>query len=370
LVLAVVVLAGLYASCDRFGSGVRVYTEEPFPEKLSAWRLFQTGGTNADAKHPVDAKHPLKPNQGVVPYDLNTPLFSDYADKYRFVWMPAGASATYDAEEAFNFPAGTIIAKTFAFPDSNSSGRARLIETRLLVHTKTGWIGLPYIWNEDQTEATLAVAGGTTEVETKDHAGSIQRISYNIPNTNECAQCHDRAKTLLPIGPKARQLNRDYDYADGRSNQLAYWTKIGYLRGAPVANEAPRAAVWNDPQTGSLEARARSYLDSNCAHCHQPGGSAGYTGFLLGWKERDPRRLGYCKNPNSAGFSGDLSYDVVPGRPDESILLYRMMSRRPKEMMPEIGRSLVHGEAVALVREWLATLDGNCSGPETVAASH
>ncbi len=348
---AVIFYAGLNSSCSGWGSGVRVFLDEPFPETLSSWRLFERGSA------------PLVPNAGVVPFDLNTPLFSDYAAKYRFVWMPAGQAAGYDAEEAFNFPVGTILSKTFAFPSVDGTGGSRaerLIETRLLVRANNGWVALPYIWNEAQTEAVLSVAGGVEDVTLKDAAGAPQKIRYGIPNTNECAQCHERSKTLLPIGPKARHLNRDFPYADGRENQLAHWTKIGYLRGAPPVEQSPRAAVWNDPASGAVETRARAYLDTNCAHCHQSGGSAGYTGFLLDWKEKDHRRLGYCKNPNSAGYSGDLAFDVVPGKPEESILLYRMLSTRPKEMMPEIGRSMVHREGAALVREWLSALEGRC----------
>ena len=346
---AVIFYAGSNASCSGWGSGVRVFLEEPFPEKLSSWRLFEKSSA------------PLRPNVGLIPYDLNTPLFSDYAAKYRFVWMPAGQAATYNEDEAFSFPVGTILSKTFAFPEGNGKGDGeRLIETRLLVRAKNGWVALPYIWNEAQTEAVLSVAGGVEDVAMKDAAGATQKIHYVIPNTNECAQCHEKSKTLLPIGLKARHLNRDFDYAGGRENQIAHWTKVGYLRDAPSVEQWPRAPVWNEAASGSVEARARAYLDANCAHCHQPGGSAGYTGVLLGWKEQDHRRLGYCKNPNSAGYSGNLSFDVVPGRPDESILLYRMLSSRPKEMMPEIGRSLVHREGALLVREWLASLEGSC----------
>lgn len=352
--LSVLCLAALFISgCSGFDrTSVKSFTSEPFPEQLSEWRLFQVENAT------------LKPNRRVVPYDLNTPLFSDYASKYRHIWLPEGSSAAYHEEETFAFPVGTVLAKTFAFPAEQTKGRERLIETRLLVHAQGGWKALPYIWNENQTDATLAVVGGVQEISFTDPGGRRQQIRYGIPNVNECAQCHEREKTLLPIGPKARNLNRDYEYADGRANQLAYWTRIGYLKDAPSPAQAPRMAVWNDPATGTMEERARAYLDNNCAHCHQPGGSAGYTGFLLPWKENNRRHLGYCKNPNSAGYSGNLAYDVVPGKPDESILLYRMLSTRPKEMMPEIGRAVVHQEGVALVREWLTSLKGSC-GEET-----
>lgn len=346
LLLGVAILS---LSCDKFsGSGVRAFLSEPYPEKLSEWRLFLAGGL------------PLKLNKGVVPYDLNTPLFSDYASKYRTIWMPEGTSANYNNDDVFDFPVGTILSKTFAFPDDKNPGKEKMIETRLLVRGNEGWKALPYIWNTEQTEATLQVAADPIPISYTGSAGEKHEFSYGIPNSNECTHCHEHNKTVTPIGPKARNLNRDYAYADGKANQLAYLTKIGYLKGAPSPDQAPRVPVWNDPASGSLETRARAYLDNNCAHCHRDGGVAGYTAFLLSYNETDPRKLGVCKLPNSAGYTGNRPFDIVPGSPDESILLYRMQSSKAKEMMPEIGRGLVHQEGVALVREWLTSLKGGC----------
>ncbi|MFN7996762.1 MAG: SO2930 family diheme c-type cytochrome [Bryobacteraceae bacterium] len=344
VVLATVVLAGCGART------VRPHLEEPFPEKLSAWRLFT--GNAAD----------LKPNAGVVPYDVNTPLFSDYATKYRFVWMPPGTSAAYRDPDTFEFPVGTVLAKTFAFPDADHGKRRRIIETRLLVNAKSGWVGLPYVWNPEQSDATLEVAADPTVVQWTHPSGTRYDIDYIIPNTNQCKNCHDKSKVMTPIGPSARNLNRDFDYGGVRANQIAYWTKIGYLKGAPEPGAAPKLAVWNDPSTGNLDQRARAYLDANCAHCHNPRGPANTTGLYLTAAQADPLRLGLCKVPVSAGVgSGDLLFDVVQGRPDESILVHRMESNTPKVMMPELGRTTVHREGVALIREWIASMRGKCS---------
>lgn len=338
-------LALVSLSCNLLGKvGVRTYLAEPFPETLSAWQLFKV------------ERGKLNPNPGVVPYDLNTPLFSDYAEKSRHIWLPAGTSANYNADDVFEFPVGTIITKTFAYPDEKNAGQQRLIETRVLVRGENGWVGLPYVWNESQTDAKLELVASPVPLSFKDPAGRPHQINYQIPNANECAQCHERNKVLTPLGPKARNLNRDYAYAEGAANQLAHWAKLGYLKNAPAPNDAPKAPVWNDPQSGSLEARARAYLDNNCAHCHRSGAVAGYTAFWTEYTETDTRRLGYFKPPNSAGYTGGRPFDIVPGKPEHSILLYRMESTRPKEMMPEIGRAIVHQEGIALVREWLASL--------------
>jgi uncharacterized repeat protein (TIGR03806 family) len=339
----VLVFTALVASCRSKLAPVRSFFEGPFPAKLSDWRLFLGSGIS-------------KPNQGVLPYDLNTPLFSDYAAKYRFVWMPPGSAAQYRDDGVFEFPVGTILIKSFAFPEESGSGRERLVETRLLINAKSGWIGLPYVWNEKQTEATLDLAADPVPIRYTEASGQKHEFTYFIPNANECKQCHENSRVMLPIGPKARNLNKDYRYPDGVSNQLVRWTKAGYLQGAPSPQAAPRAARWDVPESGTLAERARAYLDNNCAHCHQPGATAGYTGFDLRLTTSSPLDLGVCRSPNSAGRVGNLVYDLVPGKPEESILVARMESTRPKEMMPQIGRSVVHQEGLTLVREWIRSL--------------
>ena len=336
----------LSCACSR---QVRSHIDEPYPKKLSAWQLF------------VGRPSDLKPNEGVVPYDLNTPLFSDYATKYRFVWMPKGTAAVYSESDVFEFPVGTILSKTFAYPLADQSGKQRLIETRLLVRGKSGWSALPYVWNAEMTEAFLDVAADPTSVQWKHPSGESYTLDYQIPNVNQCKECHEKSKTSVPIGPKARNLNRDFDYADGRANQLEYWARIGYLRGAPPADQAPRVPAWDDVKGASLEARARAYLDINCAHCHNPEGTANTSGLYLTIAQTEPMRLGMCKVPVSAGLgSGRLLFDIVQGKPEESILLNRMNSATPKVMMPELGRTVIHREGVELIRQWIASLDGHC----------
>ena len=334
LSLAFVGLAG----CS---GNVRARLEEPFPKKLSAWKLF----TGAAAE--------LHPNFGVVPYDLNTTLFTDYATKRRHVWMPPGTAATYKGDDTFEFPKGTILVKTFSYPEG---ARERLIETRLLVNAKDGWVALPYVWNAAQTDATLDVNADPVDVQWN---GEV--IHYAIPNSNQCRECHDQSRTTGPIGPKARHLNRDFDYPEGRFNQLAYWTKIGYLRDAADPSRIAKQAVWNEPATGTLDERARAYLEVNCAHCHSPNGSASNTGLYLTDLQADAMRLGFCKTPVSAGkASAGLLFDAVRGHPELSILAHRMESNEPKVMMPEIGRTLVHREGAELIRQWLASMEGGC----------
>lgn len=270
-------------------------------------------------------------------------------------------SARYRQDDVFDFPVGTIFSKTFAF-HVEGARKERLIETRLLVRTASRWVGLPYVWNQAQTEATLDVDADPVPVEFINDAGRARHTDYNIPNANQCKECHELRKTMQPLGPRARNLNKTYAYAGGPANQLEYWTRVVYLDGAPRLAQASHAPVWNDPSTGNLDGRARSYLDINCGTCHRPGGAANTSALYLDLSETDAEHLGVCKPPVAAGHgAGNLLYDLVPGRPEESILLHRMQSTEPKVMMPEIGRTLTHDEGVSLIREWIGTLQGACA---------
>ena len=300
-----------------------------------------------------------KPAAGVVAYRLNTPLFSDYAEKLRFVKLLDGKAAQYNPTEVMDFPIGTTIVKTFYFPTDfrDASKGRRLLETRLLVRGELGWKALEYVWNDDQTDAFLEVAGDRKAVAYVDAEGRKHEQEYVIPNLNQCKSCHNRNEVLMPIGPTARQLNGSLDYGSGSENQLAYWQKTGLLAHLPDLKTLPHAPVWNDPTTGSLNDRARIYLDINCAHCHRPDGPANTSGLNLSVHEQNPTTWGIRKTPVAAGRgSGNRRYDIVPGHPDESILVYRMESIDPGIMMPEVSRKIAHREGVALIREWIKGL--------------
>ncbi|MEQ1825621.1 MAG: SO2930 family diheme c-type cytochrome, partial [Pirellula sp.] len=314
---------------------------------LSEYQLFQGNLAN------------LQPAEGVTEYEVNTSLFSDYSAKQRLVRLPEETTARYDANETFDFPVGTMIAKTFYYPaDMNDSAKGRrLVETRIMLHEESGWVGLPYVWNAEQSDAELSVVGATVDVRWVHHDGKARSNSHIVPNLNDCKRCH-QSETMAPIGPTARNLNRVFVYEHGSENQLAYWARSGLLRGAPEPVDAPKLAVWDDPQSGALDARARAWLEVNCAHCHHPEGPARNSGLHLSVSVTDPYQLGIFKTPVAAGKgTGGRMYSIVPGKPDESIMLYRLETTHPGSMMPEFGRSLVHEESVTLIREWIAGMD-------------
>lgn len=300
-----------------------------------------------------------KPAADVVPYALNAPLFSDFAQKLRFIRLPKGATVAYNPDSVLQFPVGTAIIKTFYYANDvkNEKKGRRLIETRLLLHQENGWAAYPYVWNAAQTDATLEFAGGDATVVWKDEKGTKQTLEYVIPNRNQCRGCHERGAIMSPIGPSARQLNGHFPYVETTENQLVNWKKRDILRGLPDdVSSIPKVPNYSDA-TAKLDDRARTYLDINCAHCHNRTGQAMTSGLFLDWKTTDSTALGFLKTPVAAGKgSGNLKYDIVKGKPSESILLYRMRSTDAGEMMPELSRKRVHTEGVELIKEWIKSL--------------
>jgi uncharacterized repeat protein (TIGR03806 family) len=287
-------------------------------------------------------------------------LFSDYATKSRAVFVPPGKTATYDADGVFDFPTGTVLLKSFGFPaDARATPQVmRWIETRVLVKADDGWHAYPYLWDDAMTTATYDPGGRQLHVSWTDKNGTAFDNGYLQPGQVQCKQCHESNGTFLPIGPRARALNRDLDYGNGVvENQLAHWAKAGILAGAPSdPNTAPKLADWTDASQ-PVETRARAYLEANCAHCHNSTGSASTSGLFLAASNTDPLHFGVCKEPLSAGgMVGMRQFDVVPGDPDASVLSYRMSVTDPGVAMPQIGRDVVDTEGLALVRQWITTL--------------
>lgn len=315
-------------------------------EKLSAYNFF------------VGDLKDLSPAEGVIPYHLNSPLFSDYAFKMRFVKIPVGSKAVYHPSEAFGFPEGTVLIKNFYYPADfrKPTENIRILETRLLLLENGNWKTLPYIWNDEQTEAFLDVAGKNIDVSWTHTDGSIKNVKYSVPNMNQCKGCHLLGDQVKPIGPNARQLNKNFNYETGIENQLVYWESLGMLEGKPDQKSIPKLASYED-ENELLNARARAWLEINCAHCHRPEGPAKTSGLHLLAATNNKTELGVGKAPVAAGKgSGGLLYGIVPGKPDQSILQYRIESTHPGIMMPELGRTIIHEEGVALVRQWITQM--------------
>jgi len=296
------------------------------------------------------------PRDGVLPYDVSAQLFSDYALKSRFIVLPNDEQLSYKLDGSFDFPRESILIKTFYYPEDfrNPEENIRLMETRLLIHTPEGWMGFPYVWNEEQTEAILEIAGERMDASFIDKNGGKTKFEYVVPNFNQCKGCHVNQNRMIPIGHKVRLLNHEFDYNDGKMNQLKKWSMLDMIHGLPKLSTLPHTPDYDDPTDGSIDERARAWIDINCAHCHRLGAPGETSGLFLNIEETDPTKLGIMKPPVAAGRgAGDRLHTIVPGEPEKSIMIYRMESTDPGIMMPELGRKLVHKEGVELVRKWI-----------------
>lgn len=364
----VLLIAAIVASCSddfddadetyRLVAPVRVDLQQvPYP-KLSQYRFF------------IGPLRDMRPANGVLPYKPASELFSDYAHKARFVWMPPGSKATYDGDDnVLEFPLGTVLIKTFYFDNVAPYNDRRIIETRLLIKksestaTSSGWEAYDYIWNEKQKDALLDTQGNGVFVPlTFSENGEQKTIDYKIPAQTECITCHkinpnETGEIIIPIGPKPQNLNFAYDYADGQMNQLQKWISVGYLQNNLPVNIAS-AVDWKD-ETKPLELRARSYLDMNCAHCHRVGGHCDYTNVRFNFSNSDLYQLGVCMPPLFA--VDEAPFIINQGDSNKSELVIRMSTNNQSVMMPLIGRTIVHEEGVALIRQWIDEMPGECN---------
>lgn len=319
------------------------------PQKLSKWGLFENKSNQWVAA------------EDLIKYELNTALFSDYTIKHRHIRLPKGEQIAWHESESFEFPIGTVIAKTFAYPDDTKdvTPKERFVETRIEIREPSGWYGYSYIWRDDQSDADLSLGGGVVDVTWKKEDGSEQNNKYQIPNANQCISCHGHDNKYVPLGPTARNLNRA-GVDKSIANQLAHWVERGFLKGCPPPDQRPVLARYDDPKSGTLDQRARAWLEVNCAHCHQPSGSARTSGLDLRSVQSNPAKFGVFKSPIAAGKgSGGRRYDIVPCKPDESIMMYRLETEEAGSRMPSLARNLIHQESTGLIREWILAMQSD-----------
>ncbi|RDK84333.1 fibronectin type III domain-containing protein [Marinirhabdus gelatinilytica] len=278
----------------------------------------------------------LIPATGVQLYELNTTLFTDYAQKQRLIRLPEGTTLTPNGNDLLpNFPDNTLIAKTFFYniDDRDPSLGRQIIETRIFLKIAGQWQAADYIWNENQTEATYTTNGSTTPISYIDENGDTQNVDYQIPSQQDCFTCHNNDNSTLPIGLKLRSLNFVPSYAN--QNQLDFLVSQGILEGVNSGSVSV-LPDWTDTATYSLDERARAYLDVNCAHCHQPGGSAP-NGFDIDFRLETPFE----------------DTGIYPNRGEIEV---RFQSTLPTYRMPQLGRTVVHEEALDMLIEYIDAL--------------
>jgi len=289
------------------------------PRKVSEFGLVRAGGAEL--------------SDGVLPYELHTPLFSDYADKARGIWMPPGAKATVDADGNVRFPVGTVLIKSFGWADANDG---KPVETRLLIHRSDGWTALPSVWDADGRDATLAIGGRRIPVRFAEPDGTTRSISYAVPNKNQCKECHALDGAIAPIGPKLRNIRFGAAY---RTNAA------GRIEG--LSRQVAALPAWDNPASGSVAERARAYLDVNCAHCHNPKGSASNSGLFLRWTD-DPAGVNYGigKRPTAEelaaqNFNPEAAEDFSDQDEQDSEQATRQaLAMAVTELTPQIARQI------------------------------
>jgi len=311
-------------------------TTVPYP-KLSDYNFFFGELKN---QHPVSK---------VLPYEPISTLFTDYALKKRFVWMPDGSISTYESDDKIlNLPVGAALIKTFYYDNVQPAGDTRIIETRVMIRKSSGWIFAEYVWNNEQTEAYLDMDGSYTSI-SWDQNGTTKSTNYRIPSSTECLVCHKLNDQPIPIGIKPQNLN--FKLNGEVKNQLQKWISRGYLENNIPGNIVSSVDYHDVSQ--SIDLRLRSYLDINCAHCHTEGKHCDYRPLRLAFQETsDPVNIGLCVEPDEV-INSTLINIITPANKDRSVMHYRMMSTDENLRMPLLGRSIVHDEGLQLLEEWI-----------------
>lgn len=335
-------------------------TQVPY-DKLSDYHFF-----DGDMKDQVPSLH-------VLPFEPSSPLFTDYAKKKRFVWMPEGQRATFNGSESIlELPVGAALIKTFYYDNVQNievPGQSRIIETRVMIRKSDGWIFANYVWNEEQTEALYDMAGSISAVDWIDANGSSQSANYVIPNESQCIVCHKKqvineggVETInIPIGIKPQNLNFNLNYGTEVKNQLTKWIEQGYLEEGFEFPSAEATVVNYNDVSQPIAARARAYFDSNCAHCHEESRHCDYRPMRFAYRntggDDGNTNLGVCVNTQDMqGFPPELGKIVTPRDISASMLYFRLETNDETFRMPLHGRTIQHREGLSLVEEWINSL--------------
>jgi uncharacterized repeat protein (TIGR03806 family) len=319
----------------------RLVYDDHEPDIAIPAKLSQTGAFSDLAA--------LKPNPGIIPYDVNVSFWSDHAQKSRWFCVPAAADVIgFSATNNWIFPDGTVWIKHFELAPPSSDGPNRRVETRFLVRKVGGGIyGITYRWNEQGTDADLVPAEGFSETIPIWDNGAVRMQTWQYPSRSQCLQCHN-ASSGLALGFNTFQLNRPSP-DDPSQNQIGKLQQAGYLSGSVPDPSRLLALAPSSDETISLDFRARSYLHANCVQCHQPAGG------LSSWDARITTPLADAKLINALPIfptESGATKIIDPGSPENSILWQRL-SKLGKEHMPPLATSEINDDDVALIERWI-----------------
>lgn len=368
--------------CDHNGDGAGgLYTLVPmpkdqpvskFPKKLSASGLFTSVKDH-------------RMQSGMIPYSVNSPLWSDGAFKARWLGLPGDAKIGFNRKHSWDFPNKTVIVKSFGLEmEEGKPDSRRWIETRFFTKQDKEWFGYSYVWNDEQTEGVLVEAKGFDRDFTIKTKEGERKQKWHYPSRAECLVCHARAANWV-LGISEAQMNKDHDYGSCTDNQLRVFEHLNLFQqfaygqhvkevlpdsGKPAKNQrgsATSSLLPFDPDkyerladpydaNANLDRRARAYLHANCANCHLHAGG-GNAAIELGWKIASTEMKIFNEKPVHHTFNLPDAKLVVPGHPERSVLLHRV-AMREAGFMPPLATSIVDREAVAMLREWIEKMPG------------
>jgi len=320
-VLLMVSVALFVGACSKVEEMIPIPNTEKWAAKLSAYEVYE--GNWSD----------LTPTSDFHLLELNADLFANYAQKQRLVKLPHGTQMHSNGNEVPDFPNGTILVKTFYYFKDNrdASLGKKVIETRLLIKREGLWNVATYVWNSEQTEATLSLDGFDTQIDWINTHGDERSIAYHVPSQTECISCHQLNSEVVPIGPSLRNLNIEVVRGGSSISQLEHLQSIDLLNTINI-NQISHIPNFYDTNV-SLEERGRAYLDMNCAHCHNPSA----------WSKPARKRFDF-RFEKSIAETGIL---------DEKSKIEEVM--REGEM-PYLGTTILHEEGLDLIVEYLESL--------------
>ncbi|MCI5059324.1 MAG: hypothetical protein MRY83_24635 [Flavobacteriales bacterium] len=292
-----------------------------FEEKLSSYGIFAGDPSN------------LKPSNDFHLIELTSVLYTDHAFKQRLIKVPNNALVTKQSGETLSFPDETILVKTFYYYNDarDTSLGKRIIESRLLIKEMGVWNIATYLWNQDQTDATLINEGAETSMNWINEDGKSYSTNYQVPSQNECMTCHQSNAEIAPIGPSLRNINRIVVRDGLIQNQIEYLQSINILNHFSV-NSISEIVDYNDLNI-NLETRARAYMDMNCAHCHNPSG----------WDKPAEREF-------------DFRYETSITETGIKSGKNKIINSVAEGKMPLIGTTIVDQEGAALIVDYIKSL--------------
>ena len=296
----------------------------------------------------------LSPSAGMIEYDVNTAFWSDGASKRRWIGVPTDTQIVFNETGVWQFPVGSVVVKHFEYlREEGVPESSERLETRVLVNTENGFQGFVYRWNEAQTDAQL-LTGSEQETLQISTASGTQSQVWHYPSRAECLACHTSAAGEV-LGVNTRQINRDFSFSDTSitDNQLRSWNNIALFStdinsDMGSAQDLPSMVSASDTSQ-TIEARARAYLDTNCAQCHRPGGAAGST--------LDLRYSIANSAMNAIGVQAQSAPEllITPGAKEGSMVWQRMATLE-ENRMPPLASNRIDENGVALIGEWIDSL--------------